>query len=56
MELFNPTDHLALFTVLRNNIAIETGPTPPGTGVIHFAFSIAVSNSTSPTHRDLFGF
>ena len=25
------------------------GPTPPGTGVIALAFSLTVSNSTSPT-------
>jgi hypothetical protein len=32
-------------------MATVIGPTPPGTGVIHEATSLAVLNSTSPTNR-----
>lgn len=39
------------FTVFRNNIAMVIGPTPPGTGVILDATSLAFSKSTSPTKR-----
>src|SRR6185437_13174786 len=38
----------ALWSVFFNNIVIVIGPTPPGTGVIAEAFSLADSKSTSP--------
>jgi hypothetical protein len=41
----------AAFTVLRRSIAIVMGPTPPGSGVISEASSLALSKSTSPTSR-----
>ncbi len=42
---------LALSTVLDSSMATVMGPTPPGTGVIHDALSLAAPNSTSPTRR-----
>jgi len=39
--------------VLRINIATVIGPTPPGTGVMYEARSLAVSNSTSPASLPL---
>ena len=41
----------AAVTVFSNRQAIVIGPTPPGTGVIAPATSIAASNITSPTRR-----
>src|SRR5215216_8033040 len=40
---------LAARSVLARSIAIVMGPTPPGTGVIAPATSLAASKSTSPT-------
>ena len=42
---------LALSTVLLSNMATVMGPTPPGTGVMYDARSLATLNSTSPTKR-----
>ena len=41
----------AACSVLRNNIAMVIGPTPPGTGVMKLATSLTSSNATSPTSR-----
>src|SRR5215467_1722800 len=43
-----PAILLADSTVLSSNIAIVIGPTPPGTGLIHPAFWLTGSKSTSP--------
>ncbi len=42
---------LAPSTVLRKSMAMVMGPTPPGTGVMYAARSLAPSKSTSPTSR-----
>jgi len=39
-------------TVFFISMATVIGPTPPGTGVIHPAFFLASSKSTSPTSRE----
>jgi len=46
-----PSLNFKEFRVLRINIEIVIGPTPPGTGVIQPATSLAASKSTSPFRR-----
>src|SRR5262245_47058387 len=46
-------ESLAAFSVLYRSRQIAIGPTPPRTGVIHAARSLAVSNSTSPDNFPL---
>ena len=46
-----PTVCLALSVVLRSNMAMVMGPTPPGTGVMAAATSLTSSKATSPTRR-----
>jgi len=48
-----PIANLAASRVLRSNMAMVIGPTPPGTGVIHPDLSFAASYSMSPTSRYL---
>ena len=38
-------------TQLRSSMAMVMGPTPPGTGVIWLALSLASAKLTSPTRR-----
>lgn len=45
---FSPTVALKPYRVFLRSMAIVIGPTPPGTGEIYPAFSLAFSNSTSP--------
>ena len=46
-----PERNSAAYTVLLSRVATVIGPTPPGTGVIIPARSLAVSKSTSPDRR-----
>lgn len=41
----------AASTQLRSSMAMVMGPTPPGTGVMNEAFSLACAKLTSPTSR-----
>ena len=47
----SPTLCRARFTVFFSSIAMVIGPTPPGTGVMAAARSLASSNWTSPVRR-----
>lgn len=47
-------DLIADCTVFRISIATVIGPTPPGTGVMKPATSLAAAKSTSPTNFEPF--
>mmetsp|Transcript_15182 Transcript_15182/g.45779 ORF Transcript_15182/g.45779 Transcript_15182/m.45779 type:complete len:373 (+) Transcript_15182:227-1345(+) len=51
LDQASPTDRLKLSRVLVRSMAMVIGPTPPGTGVMRDAFSLASSKCTSPTSR-----